>query len=240
MATWAKIALAAIQELGAKSADDELDDTEEGVVLTRLRWMLDSWVYSALIVPGYETVTLDITGTSARSYSLGPGLEISADLVPLRLESITYRRSGSLDYRPIDEFDLQTFEYRQSAISTGPSGFYYEVEGPIGRVHFDASPIINDSFQIKWHRFFLPATGLIADDEAIIPVGYERLIFMSLAMEMANTYGINSDTRRDLDKRTTKLRTQIFSANRRPNRRMIDSMFLSVGFFSRLTNRRYY
>ena len=240
MANWSDIATWAVQELTAQSQTDRLDAAEETSVLGRCKLMLDTWVYDGYISPGLERRVLTITD-SRQTYTVGPGSDIATPLVPLTLRSVTYQPAGYVDYRPLSHVDLRGYLNRRTVLGTFPWAFYYETlpDGSQGTIYFNSPPYLNDSFEIRWHRFFLPAGVLDPEATLEVPVGYPQLIMLSLADEMVNVYHVHPYVRRDLSMKLNKLRAKILFANRPIVESRVDPVFLEPGLESRSFKRVY-
>ena len=231
---WKDIALASVQELQAAPPGGSLSLADELMVLRRCKGLLDSFSFSGYIMPGFETHTLDISGTGKQVYTVGPSKDVPSSMIPHRLHMVTYKPGGWLDYRAMTEVDIRGYVMRNSSVGTFPWAYYYEVDsGTEGKLYLNATPTSGDSFKLRWHPYLLPSGDLDPEADPDFPVGYDRFIWLSLAEDLANTYNADTLTRRDLKMKLKPLRQKILMANRPVPDHRVENMFVAPGRESR-------
>ena len=227
MATWGDIGQMALEEVGAVNVGGQPERLEELSALRKLKVLIDTFVLDGFIVPGYERRTLTVAGPVKTTYTLGPAHDIEAATVPVRIKDISYKPVGFLDFRPIDEISIDTYQNERRSNLTGsyPWAFYYELGAVFGTIYFTSSPTVGDQFEIVWPRFLLPDGDLVSSEEAVVPLGWARYLYLALAAELTNSYRLDLKTARDIKYKAAAAKTDIVGNLHTAGRRTVDPMF---------------
>ena len=222
MATTRYIGLRAVQEFNLAAVGQTQADDEDFVLRT-LKDILDTWHLKGFLVPGFETHLLTIPAPAEVSYVLGPGGDIDVTTIPSRLDSVTYQVKG-YPYRffPLTKLDLKGFQEVGSTIDGYPWAYYYEVGATSATLHFSSKPLEGDRIKVYYPRFVYPAGDLTPEDDITLPLGYDRYLYLTLALAMANPWGVVDGRVQRAQREQRMLEKTIARLNRKSPRAFVD------------------
>ena len=227
--TWPEIIRMALEEIGAVRPGGQVEHLDEISALRKLKALIDTFVLQGFIVPGYERHTFTIAAPVKRSYTLGPGRDIVADTVPIRLRDVSYKGLNWLDWQPLDEINIDTYQHERRAEQTAgrPWSFYYELGANFGTLNLNTYPTVGDQLELVWPRFLLPEGELDRNAEAVVPLGWGRFLYLALAAELTNSYRIDVKTTRDVQTKAAAAEADIVGNLHVAPRTQTDPMFVT-------------
>lgn len=148
--------------------------------LEELNAMLDSWSNNSLIAPTKTRIS-EVLVASQASYTIGTGGDLNVAR-PSRIEHAFVRDGGGNDCA-LTEIGLGQYNSIGLKTSTGlPSQYYFENSSPLAKVYL--YPVPDSSYTLymdAWYQF----TRYVANDEIVLPLGYEDAIVYNLALRVA-------------------------------------------------------
>lgn len=195
------VCFAALKDCGAIGVGqtplaEDLNDAQ-----ARLQWMLQEWERKRWLV--YHLVDKSIVSTGAKSYSIGPGGDIStgtsaASVRPARIESAFLRQinlsvPNQIDYglAPL----MSREDYNRIAIKSlvaFPGYYFYDSGWPLGEIFpwpIPQATIYEIHISIMEQ---LPPSFANASVEFVIPFEYYSAMYLNLAIRLRPKYGIPS------------------------------------------------
>lgn len=232
MSTWNELGRKALEELGALPLGSPFETTaQEKSTLARFKDILDGFVVQGYIIPGYERIEYTITAPVQVSYTMGPGRDIDTPTPPTRIKDVSYDSANLIDPYTLTEIDFATFQERRWPKRYGlyPVEFYYELNGAFGTLWFSTNTTPGDKVQITWPRFLLPDGALVPTDEAVIPLGWARFMYLALAADLLNVYMVDRQKARDIRLKAGEARADVLDNNSVAPAIKVDDMFIPQG-----------
>ena len=194
MATFERIVELALTELAQVTADSAPTAEEIRHGMDVLIYWLDQESISGLMQETRERPSHEFDGADRKlRWEIGAGREIPFDL-PAQLEQVLYKLPGDAESRPIDQVSLDSIARHADAESGDPLMYGIEKGSPFGVIHLDAAPGSGDRIT------FVGSAWLTVDAETArpemeigLPRGYERTLYLGLAIELAPAYGVQID-----------------------------------------------
>lgn len=221
--TWGEIVTRAYRQFNVKGIGRSLNSDEMSFGLELLKDKLDAWSLNGHFVPGYERHVVTVPDPAKATYNVGPNEDINVVQVPFRLDSATFKGTTDIDFRPLNKMDHRAYQEIATTLQGRPWGFYYEARHPIGIVSLSSVPLPGDKFAIHYPRYILPDGDLDPISDAVVPLGYERYMYLSLALELSDSQGIAMNRLRRVTHEVTRLETTIREGNRKSPRAFVDS-----------------
>lgn len=189
MATTKGLIESALRTIGVLASGEEAKPSEVVDAIELANQMLASWSNEGLVVYSLTHETFD--APAARSVTIGPGGDIDT-VRPIKIESVTFKDPGGIE-TPVNLMTLSAWKNTpvKDVVVSAPSGVYYEPTFPRGLLMFNAIPTSGngETFTIVSFKELAELPGLT--QQLQLPPGYERLIRLGLAIEVAPEYGAN-------------------------------------------------
>lgn len=185
MTTATEFIKSSLSMLGVLALGEQVDGEVAADALRILNNMIDSWTLDRLYIVTVQDHTLSVSpGTS--SVTIGPGQQIDVAR-PVKLEDRAFFRFTNLDY-PMQQMDLQQYNEItiKSLSTTYPSYYYYDANFPTGTIKFWPVPVQTCELHLPLQVQLQEFADLTTD--YAFPPGYNRLITLGLALELAPNY----------------------------------------------------
>lgn len=184
MTTATQIIGSALRRLGVLDPSENLEATMAETGLIDLNALLSAWKLSKLYVYTWTNTTFNLIPGQA-TYTFGPTGDFVIAQKPSLFDDYATIRS-TVDYivEMISGTAYSTFTYKQTAMPV-PEYAYYDAGS--GRIVFYGTPSSNYPITFR----IGVTTGSFADltTDYDLPDGYERAISLSLAEDLAESYG---------------------------------------------------
>lgn len=189
-ATLNQIIKASLRKIGVLASGEEPTPEVLEDVQLQLQQLLDSWSTDGLLVPvlTHESFTIP---ADAGTLTMGTGGDLNTS-VPLSLLSASIL-AGTLE-QPVRvaTMDLYASIAIKSSVSTYPDYVYFEPGAALATLRFSAVPEPGNSLKLITQKTLGDIPALTSS--FTLPKGYERLIVMGLAIEIAPDFGRTIDT----------------------------------------------
>jgi len=184
MTTARNIVKKALQKTGVVTKDEEpsADELQDGI--HSMNAMIDSWSNETLMIYARSWETFNLT-SGVGEYTIGTGQTFDTSR-PIDIVT-AYARIGNTDYTL---GELSDVNYNNDIITKntqGPPQFYnYDNGYPVAKIRIYPVPTAG------YTLFLLSEKKLSdweADDEVLLPPGWERALIYNLAVEISSEYG---------------------------------------------------
>jgi hypothetical protein len=205
-----------LQDLGILAANEALSASDADFALQKLARLIDNWnaEREAVYVDRFETFTLT---PSLSPHTIGPTAATwTATQRPVSIEAANLILPGSPAVRTtINLRDVQWYEGQSvpDLETTIPTDLYYAPTWPNGSLYF--WPIPTAAYDVELQTRIVLAE-LALDDTFTMPPGYRDAITLTLAEELAPSYGQQIPERLALS--AQQARARIFANNDQPRR----------------------
>ena len=203
--TWATVVKQSLVEIGVLSPGEVLPDEERNDGLSRLRGMLGEWEMRGLLVPGIQSVGMDIA-TSKLEYTVGLASASPApDLVLNQrigtFQQLTYRRVGFDVSYVMKGVSYRVLSQQRDPRNNLPTVYFFDRGYPFNRVLFNRLPDVGDRFEIVFRGSFgeVQAADEITD---VVPENFQEPIMLNLAVKLAPSYGVKDGRAQGLSRIT--------------------------------------
>ena len=185
MATTKQLIDSALRSIGVIAAGEQAPAHEMNDALLTVKQMLDSWSNDSLAV--FALVHEDFPLTGGRTFTIGPGADFDT-VRPFAIEHMRIRDAGGREAMVrLASFNEWAGIALKDTVVTFPWRAYYEPNFPVGTLYFDTIPEPGNLLRMTNRKPLADLPGLTEDME--FPPGYERVIRLGLAMELAPEYG---------------------------------------------------
>ena len=190
MATFRKICELALGELDVLTAGSDATAEDLDRCMDALVYWLDQESISGLMQSGRERLSHSFSGRAALRHSVGPAADIPLEL-PAQLEQVLFRPASLTDPRPLDEVSLAAIS-RYSDAESASSPLMYNIEkSEPGSIMFDSPPRSGDQVVFVGSVWLtIDRAAASPDMEIGLPRGYDRALYLGLAIEVAGPYGV--------------------------------------------------
>lgn len=204
MTTAIDIITDALAENGVVGAADPVSAEDATFCLRKLNQLLQRLSNSRQTIPALTQISVTLTG--AESYTIGPTGGVVAAR-PIRVASATATDAGGVEY-PVDVLPQEEYDaIAVKAVLGGPPDMvWYESTTPNGRVYVYPRA---SGYTLKLDCLVLLASFATTTTDVTLPEGYESLLVLMLADDIAAAYGkqTSQDTRRRLKAALTAVKT---------------------------------
>lgn len=191
MATTKRLIESSLRTIGVLASGEGARPSELRDALLYANQLLDSWSNEGLLVTAMAHEQFTPADLKAE-YTIGPATTppstppVDLDTArPLAIKTVYLSIDGASRY-PVEYAPLDMFQ-RMSSASVGPPGYWHYIpEWPWGRLQFSSSPP-----QFTMSLVSIKPIDELPDlhDEISMQPGYERLLRLGLAIELAPEYG---------------------------------------------------
>lgn len=184
MATGQSIINDALTEFEAIAAGGSPSASESTFCLRRLNALIDSFSAQALPIPSIARESFTLTG--AASYTIGIGQTFNTAR-PIKLESAAVTATNGARV-PVRLVDVEIWNALMDSTRTGLFAdiLYYDNAYPAAKIYLAPAPT-GGSLELFSYK---PLAQLAATTDTLsLPQGYERMLVLSLAVEVAGAFG---------------------------------------------------
>lgn len=204
----------ALSELNIVGVGQSMQAADADLALNKLHRLLDNWnaeraaVYADqfltfTLAPNEQTRTIGPTGNWVTSQR-----PVRVDGLNVILNNVTPPVRTKVNVRDAAWWDALTVP---EVTGTFPTDAYYSPDWPNGTFHLWPVPTVAYDFEI-WCRIVLSQPGL--DDTFTLPPGYRDAITLTLAEDLAPSYGVQVSS--ITQQKGQAARARIFANNDRP------------------------
>lgn len=207
MATGQTIINDALTEIEAIAAGGAPSTSESNYCLRRLNAVLDSLSAQAMPIPQISRDNFTLTGPS--SYTIGPAMTF-ATTRPIKIESAAVRTAAGARM-PVRIVPVEAWTSIADTTRTGlfADVLYYDNGYPTGNIYLSPAPAAG-TLELYTYK---PLTQIAAlGDTVTLPEGYERMLVLSLAVEVAAAFG--AQITQGLMEKMNDAKTSVFGAER--------------------------
>ena len=187
MSTAQTIINRALRELGVKELGQSLEPEESNIALEELNLLIDSLSLEGLMQTNLTPVSHSLVSGTA-SYTIGSGGDINTTR-PVKIVSAYVRDGNNLDL-PIElitESEWNKIPLKDQT-SSYPQKLFYRAAFPLGTINLFSKPSAGLTLYLSVMSQ-ISQFATLATTVSLAP-GYERMLGLNLAVEIANQYDI--------------------------------------------------
>lgn len=185
MATTKQLINQALRTIGVLASGEEAKPSEVQDAIVYAQQMLGSWANDNLML--HFMIEESLTLSDQRNYTIGYGGDFDTSR-PTIIKHARIRYSAGLEVPvKISSHNVWAEIGIKDSQESTPNYLYYRPEYPLGKIQFSSVPIAGDELILTSEKPLADLPSLTS--QVTFPPGYDKVIRLGLAIELAPEYG---------------------------------------------------